>query len=93
MVIYLCIIPSCIYNPLVILYSQKASPPHTPKGDNTMKEFKVIYSYIGFDCTAYFDSAIDYDAFATMMAEQGRLVRAIAHGEDRTEMYVSVIKI
>lgn len=58
-----------------------------------MKEYKVVYTYKGFDCTAYFDNASDHDAFAIMMAEQGRLVKAMAHGKDRTEFYVTFIII
>lgn len=58
-----------------------------------MKEFKVTYSYSGFDCHAYFDSAVDYDAFATMMTEQGRLVRAVAHGKDQTKLYTTEITL
>lgn len=54
-------------------------------------KFSVTYSGNAYDCTAYFDSAVDHHDFATMMAEQGRMIRAMADGLDITDKFVTIV--
>ena len=55
--------------------------------------YKVVFSAEGFDCTAHFDSAIECDIFARMMAGEGRLTRVKVDGMDITDKYVTIIKL
>lgn len=55
-----------------------------------MTEFKVVFSYNGFDLTACFISSFEMDAFASMMAEEGRLLRVWVCGKDHTSKYVTI---
>ena len=55
--------------------------------------YKVVFSANGFDCTAYFDCATDCDAFANLMANDGRLCSVKVDGLDITDNFVTIIKI
>ena len=57
------------------------------------KKWKVIFTGFGMDNTAYFDNAVDCDAFAQLMANDGRLCRVWADGLEITEKYVEVVSI
>ena len=55
--------------------------------------YKVVFSGEGFDHTAYFDCAMSCDLFARLMANDGRLLRVKADGQDITDKYVATITI
>jgi hypothetical protein len=63
-------------------------------------DYMVVFSAEGMDNTAFFETAVECDIFARLMAEQGRLVRVkVGHfnntrlsGIDITEKYVTIIK-
>jgi hypothetical protein len=56
-------------------------------------KYKVVFSAEFFDCTAWFDSALECDIFARMMANEGRLTMVKVDGLDITDKFVTVIKI
>lgn len=58
-----------------------------------MTNMKVVFFAEGFDNTAYFESVIELDIFARMMANDGRLTRVKVDNADITELYVNIIKI
>lgn len=57
-----------------------------------MTNMKVVFTAGGMDNTAYFDSVLDLDNFARMMASAGRLTCVRIDGMDVTEEYVTIIK-
>lgn len=55
------------------------------------KKWKVIFTGFGMYNTAYFDNALDCDAFAQLMANDGRLCRVWADGLEITDKYITYI--
>ena len=54
---------------------------------------EVVFTGTGFDCSAYFERAIDCYTFAELMADAGRLCAVKADGVDITDEFCTFFKI
>lgn len=55
-------------------------------------DWEVVWTDNGYH-RAYFDNAIDSDAFAQLMANEGKLYSVKVAGLDITEQYVTIIRL